>query len=74
MRFWLDRGVDGLRLDAINFCFHDAALRDNPPRPKHLRKASGFSADNPYGFQWHRYNNTQPEMLPFLEDVRAAAR
>ena len=25
VRFWLDRGVDGLRLDAINFCFHDAA-------------------------------------------------
>jgi alpha-glucosidase len=70
MRFWLDRGVDGLRLDAINFCFHDAALRDNPPRPKDQRKARGFNADNPYGFQWHRYNNTQPEMLPFLEDIR----
>ena len=70
MRFWLDRGVDGLRLDAINFCFHDAKLRDNPPRPKHLRKAGGVSAENPYGFQWHRYNNTQPEMLPFLEEIR----
>ncbi len=70
MRFWLDRGVDGLRLDAINFCFHDAALRDNPARPKHLRKAKGVSADNPYGFQWHRFNNTQPEMLPSLEAIR----
>src|SRR6187397_1892837 len=70
MRFWLDRGVDGLRLDAINFGFHDAQLRDNPARPKHLRKAKGVSADNPYGFQWHRFNNTQPEMLPFLEDIR----
>ena len=39
MRFWLERGVDGLRLDAINFCFHDAKLRDNPPRPEHERKA-----------------------------------
>src|SRR6185295_14140377 len=65
-----DRGVDGLRLDAINFCFHDAQLRDNPPRPKHLRKAKGVSANNHYGFQWHRFNNTQPEMLPFLEDIR----
>ncbi|HEV7606795.1 MAG TPA: alpha-glucosidase family protein [Steroidobacteraceae bacterium] len=70
MRFWLDRGVDGLRLDAINFCFHDALLRDNPARPRHLRKARGFNAENPYGFQWHRHNNTQPEMLPFLEDIR----
>ena len=33
VKFWLDRGVDGLRLDAINFCFHDAQLRDNPPKP-----------------------------------------
>ena len=70
MRFWLDRGVDGLRLDAINFCFHDAKLRDNPARPKNLRKAKGVSADNPYGFQWHRHNNTQPEMLPYLEEIR----
>ena len=31
LRFWLDKGVDGLRLDAINFCFHDPLLRDNPP-------------------------------------------
>jgi alpha-glucosidase len=70
LRFWLGRGVDGLRLDAINFCFHDAALRDNPARPKHLRKARGFNAENPYGFQWHQFNNTQPEMLPFLEEIR----
>jgi alpha-glucosidase len=70
LRFWLDRGVDGLRLDAINFCFHDPKLRDNPPRPKSSRKATGFKSDNPYGYQWHHFNNTQPEMLPFLEDIR----
>ena len=40
MRFWLERGVDGLRLDAINFCFHDTQLRDNPPRPKALRNGA----------------------------------
>jgi alpha-glucosidase len=68
--FWLDRGVDGLRLDAINFCFHDALLRDNPPKPKHLRNAKGFRSDNPYGYQWHHHNNTQPEMLPYLEELR----
>jgi alpha-glucosidase len=71
MRFWLERGVDGLRLDAINFCFHDAKLRDNPPRPPAERKATGFSSSNPYAFQWHQFNNTQPEMLPFLEEIRA---
>ena len=70
VRFWLARGVDGLRLDAINFCFHDTRLRDNPPRGRELRKPRGFNAENPYGYQWHHFNNTQPEMLPFLERLR----
>ncbi|MGH8076192.1 MAG: alpha-amylase family glycosyl hydrolase, partial [Lysobacter sp.] len=70
VRFWLDKGVDGLRLDAINFCFHDAQLRDNPPKPAHLRVGRGFSADNPYAFQYHLHNNMQPENLAFLEELR----
>lgn len=71
LRFWLDRGVNGFRLDSINFCYHDAQLRDNPPKPKDERTGRGFSADNPYAYQYHRYNNTRPENLAFLEDVRA---
>ena len=70
LRFWLDRGVDGFRLDSINFCYHDAKLRDNPPKPKEKRVGRGFSADNPYSFQYHWYNNTQPENLSFLEELR----
>jgi alpha-glucosidase len=70
LEFWLQRGVDGVRLDAINFCFHDAALRDNPPKPEHARTGRGFSADNPYAFQYHWHNNTQPENLAFLEAIR----
>jgi alpha-glucosidase len=31
VRFWLDRGVDGFRLDAIDRLLKDAALRDDPP-------------------------------------------
>ncbi|TBR14713.1 MAG: alpha-glucosidase [Lysobacter sp.] len=71
VKFWLDRGVDGFRLDAINFCFHDAQLRDNPPKPEALRVGRGFAPDNPYAFQYHHYNNTQPQNLAFLEDIRA---
>ena len=70
LRFWLDRGVDGFRLDAINFCFHDRALRNNPPKPQALRTGRGFSADNPYAYQYHLYNNTRPENLPFLGRLR----
>jgi alpha-glucosidase len=70
LRFWLNKGVDAFRLDAINFCFHDAKLRDNPPKPIEKRVGRGFSPDNPYAFQYHYYNNTQPENLSFLEDLR----
>ena len=69
--FWLERGVDGLRLDAISFCFHDAQLRDNPPKPAAERNGRGFSADNPYAYQYHHYNNARPENLAFLEQLRA---
>ncbi|AWK89808.1 alpha-amylase family glycosyl hydrolase [Azospirillum thermophilum] len=31
LRFWLDRGVDGFRVDAIHHLIEDERLRDNPP-------------------------------------------
>jgi len=71
VKFWLDRGVDGFRLDSINFCFNDAQLRDNPPKPASERIGRGFSPDNPYAFQYHWYNNTRPENIGFLEELRA---
>ena len=33
LRFWLDRGVDGFRVDAIQFVGKDERLRDEPPNP-----------------------------------------
>ena len=69
MRFWLDRGVDGFRLDACNHYFHDARLRDNPPVKR--SGAHDVPDSNPYGFQEHRYDKTQPENLPFLRRIRA---
>ena len=33
LRFWLDRGVDGFRVDVIWHLIKDAGLRDNPPNP-----------------------------------------
>ena len=70
VEFWLKRGVDGFRLDAINFCFHDQKLRDNPAKPVAERQGRGFSEDNPYAFQYHYFNNTQPENVTFIEDLR----
>jgi alpha-glucosidase len=39
VHFWLERGVDGFRLDAVNYLFEDHQLRDNPVLPE-LRPGS----------------------------------
>ncbi|RMH44430.1 MAG: DUF3459 domain-containing protein [Alphaproteobacteria bacterium] len=70
-RFWLDRGVDGFRLDTINFYFHDKALRDNPPLPAEARNDTIAPAVNPYNFQEHLYDKNQPENIAFLGRLRA---
>ncbi len=66
MRFWLERGIDGFRLDSINYPFHDADLRDNPP----LEGATNDDWVNPYNVQKHVYDKTRPETLDFLARVR----
>ena len=66
-RFWLDRGVDGFRLDAINFAIHDAALTDNPPDPRPGPRT------RPFDFQLHLHNQSQPEIPAFLERLRELA-
>ena len=63
-RFWLDRGVDGFRLDAINFAMHDPALRDNPPAPNGNKRTRSFD------FQQHLYNQSHPDIAKFLERLR----
>jgi alpha-glucosidase len=64
-RFWLDRGVDGFRLDVINYIFHDPSLADNPVNP-HERPLS-----LPSRFQRHVHDRTQPQALGFLARLRA---
>ncbi|WP_170328448.1 alpha-amylase family glycosyl hydrolase [Ruegeria arenilitoris] len=70
-RFWLELGVDGFRLDTINFYFHDKLLRDNPALPIEERNASIAPAVNPYNHQDHLYSKSQPENIAFLERLRA---
>ncbi|WLR97944.1 beta-galactosidase BglA [Shinella sumterensis] len=72
VRFWLDRGVDGFRLDTVNFYFHDRKLRDNPPHEPDPEEIGLDAPDvNPYGMQSHRYDKTQPENIDFLKRFRA---
>ncbi|MBD3764136.1 MAG: DUF3459 domain-containing protein [Rhodobacterales bacterium] len=69
-RFWLDRGVDGFRLDTINFYFHDRYLRDNPALPPELRNDLIAPGVNPYNHQLHLFSKNQPENLEFLRKFR----
>ncbi len=64
-RFWLERGIDGFRLDVVNFLIHDERLGDNPALK--LAKAP----PRPHQFQRHLYDRTQPETLAFLARLRA---
>jgi alpha-glucosidase len=67
IRFWLDRGVDGLRLDTVNYYFHDPLLRDNPPDPR----PDPAPEANPYNMQYHLFDKNRPETLAWLGRIRA---
>lgn len=70
-RFWLERNVDGFRLDTVNFYFHDQLLRDNPPLQPELRNATTAPQINPYNFQDHVYDKSRPENVGFLKRLRS---
>lgn len=59
-RFWLDRGVDGFRLDVFNEYYKDDQFRDNPPK-------LGIRS-----FEWqkHIYDVSRPEMMGAIKEIR----
>lgn len=63
-RFWLERGVDGFRLDVINYLVHDRALTDNPS----ARRAR--PPVMPAAFQRHVHDRNRPETLGFIAELR----
>jgi len=70
MRFWLELGVDGFRLDTVNFYYHDAELRDNPPIISVDKKNPAIPEANPYTWQQHIYDLSRPENIEFIGDIR----
>lgn len=64
-KFWLDRGVDGFRLDAINFLMHHPSLQDNPAVNHPTKRSRSFD------FQHHLYNKSHPDIPKFLARIRA---
>jgi alpha-glucosidase len=65
-RFWLDRGVDGFRIDAVDYAMHDPALTDNPPAPP-----NGRIPTRPIDFQLARHNKSHRDIPSFIERIRA---
>jgi glycosidase len=64
LRFWLERGVDGFRIDVIHRIAKDAALRDNPPAPGSLYT---------WGNQRHDHDENHPDIHAELRALRALA-
>jgi alpha-glucosidase len=65
LRFWLERGVDGFRVDVLWHLVKDDQFRDNPPNP-------GFhDGDNPFAALFPVYSADRPEVHGLVERMRA---
>ena len=67
VKFWLEKGVDGFRLDTVNYYFHDQKLRDNPASPIKFKQPPV----NPYYTQNQLFAINQNENLEFLKRFRS---
>ncbi len=67
MRFWLERGVDGFRIDVLNALIKDDLFRDNPENP------DWREGDPPWERQFRVYSEDRPEMLEILREMRTLA-
>jgi alpha-glucosidase len=64
MRFWLDRGVDGFRVDVMWHMIKDEQFRDNPPNPHYASHMSTFHQVLPI------YSTDQPEVHDIVRKMR----
>ena len=64
LRFWLDRGVDGFRVDVIWLMIKDDQFRDNPPNPDYRPDQPPIASLLPV------YNADRPEVLDIIRMMR----
>ena len=67
--FWLDLGVDGFRLDAIQTFLSDKDLTDNPVNE--IPDAHDVPRSNPMSRQVREYTSNLPETMDWMEEVRS---
>ena len=63
MRFWLDRGVDGFRVDVIGMMMKDPEFRDEPSNP-------AWDGVRPFGKLQHIYTENLPEVHDLIREMR----
>ena len=72
-RYWLDLGIDGLRLDAVNFYANDPSFEDNPTRDEADAMPEGIPPDNPMVEQCFVNSFCREETLEYLAPLRELA-
>jgi alpha-glucosidase len=68
VRFWLDRGVDGLRIDSAQRIVKDPQLRDNPPNPN--PKETAYKPLSEYDSQLHLNDKAHPDIHEVYRELR----
>jgi len=69
LRFWMDRGVDGFRIDVMDRILKDPELRDNPPNPRReYVKLLGMAA-----LQMHTQDQNWPDIIDAVRRIRDVA-
>ncbi|MGH7157440.1 MAG: alpha-amylase family glycosyl hydrolase, partial [Candidatus Saccharimonadales bacterium] len=63
--YWLDKGVDGLRVDAVAWLSKDPRFTDDPPNPNYEQ------GTDPYNKLIHSYSCGGPELFNYLNEIAA---
>ena len=69
VRFWLERGVDGFRIDAVDHLMKDPELRDDPP----ARAPYALPLHEEQARLEHRHSRNHPDIGLALAALREAA-
>jgi alpha-glucosidase len=65
LRFWMDRGVDGFRIDVMDRIVKDEQLRDNPPEPNERLRVLAQTM-----MQQHVYDRDWPDTFDAVKRIR----
>lgn len=68
LRFWMERGVDGFRIDVAHRALKDPLLRDNPPAAPGRR--GGYKVEPEYASQQHLHDVAHPDIHRLFRELR----